>query len=70
MEGSRELPIDVATELAVERLWTRDRHDPSYAVLDRPPGSRLRPGLRGMEVRRIRVFSTADPAGRYTHIQV
>jgi hypothetical protein len=36
MEGSSELPIDLTAERLVTKLWTTDRNDPSYAVLEHP----------------------------------
>ena len=36
MESGSDLPIDEVSEQMIAKLWTTDRNDPSYAVLDRP----------------------------------
>ncbi len=40
MEGSSEVPIDLLAERLVAKLWTTDRNDPSYAVLEHPADAR------------------------------
>jgi hypothetical protein len=37
-ESSSELPIDLHSEQWVTKLWTTDRTDPSYEVLEQPAG--------------------------------
>jgi hypothetical protein len=36
MESGSDLPIDEYSERTVEKLWTTDRSDPSYDVLEHP----------------------------------